>query len=175
MPARGERAAPKFDQTKPEELSRFFDDLECLFKRAEITSEIEKKQYVLRYVEVGIERIWKAIPEYKNAESTYQAFKDAVLKYYPDATDDYTYSLRDLDLLIEERLRIGISSVNDLNAFHLQFSAIAAWLKEKRNLTDMDQKKAYVRAFRPELLAAINLRLQLTYGYHMTCLIRSDH
>ena len=50
MPARGEHAAPIFDKAKPCSLTRFFDELEYLFARTNVTSDTEKKIHVLRYV-----------------------------------------------------------------------------------------------------------------------------
>jgi hypothetical protein len=94
MPARGEHAAPKFDKSKPRELSRFFDELEYLFPRIPTATETEKKKQVLRYVDFDIEQIWKTFPEYPNALATYLQFKDVILIHYPDASGDYVYSLR---------------------------------------------------------------------------------
>jgi len=47
MPARGERAAPSFDTTKPRELVRFFEELEYLFARADLKDETEKKKHAV--------------------------------------------------------------------------------------------------------------------------------
>src|SRR5208282_3121666 len=43
MPMRNERSAPVFDSTKPRELPRFFADLESLFTRGGITSDLDKR------------------------------------------------------------------------------------------------------------------------------------
>lgn len=166
MPARGERAAPTFDQSKPQELPRFFDELEYLFNRAGITADSEKKKQLLRYVAFEIEQIWKALPEFKSVTNTYDDFKNAVLAFYPDATGEFIYSLRDMDLLIGERQRLGISSPSELSAYHLQFMAITSWLIDKEQLGDLEQQRAYVRAFQPQLLTAINNRLQLKQPDH---------
>lgn len=47
MPARGEHAAPAFDQSKPRELVRFFEELEYLFTRADLKDEADKKKTCL--------------------------------------------------------------------------------------------------------------------------------
>jgi hypothetical protein len=161
MPARGERAAPTFDRNKPRELPRFFDELEFLFERAAITDETTKKKQLLRYVDYEIEQIWKTFDEFRNPADTYEDFKQAVLNYYPDATGDFVYSLRDVDSLIGERQRIGITSTSDLTEYHLQFHAITSWLIEKKQLGDLEQQRTYIRAFQPPFLAAIMNRLQL--------------
>ena len=163
MPARGESAAPRFDRTKPRELSRFFDELEYLFVRSAIVSETEMKKQVLRYVDFEIEQIWKTFPEYTNAAFTYQNFKDAILVHYPDATGDYVYSLRDMDTLVGERQRVGMNTTNELSEFHLSFSAITTWLIEKKQLGDLEQQRSYLRAFQQPLLTTILNRLQLKF------------
>jgi hypothetical protein len=71
MPARGERAAPTFDKTKPRELTRFFNELEYLFNRAAIESDTDKKVQVVRYVDFEVEEIWKTFPEFKDELKTY--------------------------------------------------------------------------------------------------------
>lgn len=166
MPARGEHAAPTFDRTKPRELIRFFEELEYLFVRAELTQEADKKKHVLRYVDFEVEQIWKSFAEYTDQTKTYQDFKDAILVHYPDASGDYVYSLRDMDLLIGERQRVGISTTVDLSDYHLKFLSITTWLIDKKQLGTLEQERGYLRAFQPRLLGAINNRLQMKKPDH---------
>ena len=163
MPARGERAAPIFDKSRPRELSCFFDDLEMLFTRAQVVLDAEKKKLVVYYADFETEQIWKTFPEFANVAKTYKDFKDAILVHYPDATGDYVYSLRDMDSLIGERQRLGIKTTNDLSEYHLHFLAITTWLIEKKQLSGLEQKRGYLRAFQPSLLAAVNNRLQMKF------------
>jgi len=163
MPARGERAAPKFDKTKPRELCRFFKDLEKLFTRVGVVLDTEKKDHVLDYVDFDVEEIWRTFPEYAAVASTYTNFKDAILLHYPDATGDYVYSLHDMDSLIGNCQRNGIHSANDLQDFHLAFVTITSWLVEKNQISDFEQRRGYLRAFQPTLLAAITNRLQMLF------------
>ena len=166
MPARGEHAAPTFDKTKPRELLQFFDDLEYLMERAAITSESDKKKQAVRYTDFDTEQVWKTFPEFKNNTVSYQDFKQAILVHYPDASGDFIYSLRDMDSLISERQHIGINSTQDLSDYHLQFMSITTWLKEKKHLGELEQQRAYIRAFQPPLLSAIQNCLQLKNPNH---------
>jgi len=166
MPARGERAAPTFDQTKPRELTRFFEELEYLFDRAALADETEKKKHLLRYVDFEVEQVWKSFPEFSDVTKSYLHFKAAILVHYPDASGDYVYSLRDMDLLIGERQRVGISNTVDLSDYHLKFLAITTWLIEKQQLGTLEQQRGYLRAFQPRLLGAINNRLQMKHPDH---------
>jgi hypothetical protein len=103
MPMHNERAAPTFDSSKPRELSRYFEDIEQLMKRATISDQQDMKKQVLRYVDFSTEQIWKTFPEFLDDNKTYQDFKDAILVHYPDASGDFVYSIRDMDLLIGKR------------------------------------------------------------------------
>ena len=163
MPARGERSSPTFDTTKPRELIRFFEELEYLFARAALESETDKKKHVLRYVEFDVEQIWKTFPEFSDVTKSYDAFKAAILVHYPDASGDYVYSLRDMDLLIGERQRLRISTTTELSEYHLKFISITSWLIEKKQLGTLEQERGYLRAFQPRLLASINNRLQMKF------------
>ena len=166
IPARGERAAPTFDKSKPRELPKFFEDLEYLFIQAQIASKAEKKKQVLRYVEYETEQIWKTFPEFRDATASYEDFKQAILVHYPDASGDYVYSLRDMELIIGERQRLGISTTNNLSEYHLQFLAITSWLIEKNQLGVLEQQRGYIRAFKLPLLGAIMNRLQMKFLDH---------
>jgi hypothetical protein len=165
MPMRNECAAP-IDSSKPRELSQYFKDLEQLMKRATISDQQDMKKQVLRYVDFGTEQIWKTFPEFLDDNKTYQDFKDAILVHYPDASGDFIYSIRDMDLLIGERQCLGINSTKDLSDYHLQFIAITTWLISKGQLGNLEQQRAYIRAFPSPLLSAIMNRLQLKNADH---------
>ena len=161
MPMHNECTAPTFNSSKPRELSRYFEDLEQLMRWATITSEEEKKQQVLCYVDFNTEQIWKTFPKFIDNNKTYNDFKDAILVHYPDALGDFVYSIRDMDLLIGEQQRVGITSTKDLSNYYLQFIAITTWLISKGQLGNLEEQWAYIQAFQPFLLNAIMSRLQL--------------
>ena len=144
MPMRNERTAPTFDSSKPRELSRYFEDLEQLMRQAAIASDEEKKQQVSCYVDFNTEQIWKTFTEFIDNNKTYNDFKDAILVYYPDASGDFIYSIRDMDLLVGEQQQVGITSTKDLSDYHLQFIAITTWLIRKGQHSDLGQQRAYI-------------------------------
>ena len=102
MPMHIECAAPMFDSSKHRELSSYFEDLEQLMRQATIASEKERKQQVLCYVDFNTEQIWKTFPKFIDSIKTYNDFKDAILVHYPDASGDFVYSIRDIDLLMRK-------------------------------------------------------------------------
>ena len=163
MPARGEDTAPFFNKLKPRELPRFFDELEYLFVRAAVTSEADKKRHTLRYVDFDIELLWRAIPEFADPTKTYDVFKAGILHFYHDASKDNRYSLSDIDILIGERRRLGINSVNELADFNMRFLATTNWLIDRGHLDGYEQRRSYIQAFSPLLLIPILTRLQIKF------------
>ena len=45
-------------------MDRFFKQLEHLFARVGVTSDKDKKEHVLEYVDFDVEQLWKIFPEY---------------------------------------------------------------------------------------------------------------
>ena len=143
MPLRKEHTAPTFDPSRSRELPRYFEDLEELMDRAHITDNSQKKKHTVYYVNFATEQQWKAIPEFEDPSISYKEFKQAILGYYPEASDDYIYSRRDLDLLVSRHQHLGITSVKDLADYNLPFMAITSWLIEKQQLDNLEQRRAY--------------------------------
>ena len=168
MPLRGERGAPTFNSARTRELSRYFDDLEQIFTKVGFVTgqhDQEMKQYVVRYVDYDTEQLWKNFAEYDD-NSTYLAYKKAVLLNYPDASGDFIYSIRDMDVLVGEKQRVGINTLTEMADYHMQFHAITKWLIKKKLLSDLEQQRAYTRALQPVLLNAVMTRLQLKHPDH---------
>ena len=58
IPSRGKQGASTIDIKKPWQLIQFFKDLELLFMWGGVASKAEKKEMVLRYVELELEEVW---------------------------------------------------------------------------------------------------------------------
>ena len=88
MPMRGERRAPKF-MGKPEELPRFFRDVESLAEEGELDDE-EMVKWACRYVEsVSEEETWKSARAYGSARYTWEDFKKEIFQMYPGSDGEY--------------------------------------------------------------------------------------
>jgi len=59
MPLKGDRGAPTFHPDCPSELSCFFRQLEALFLHSGITSNEEKKDYVISYINALLADLWE--------------------------------------------------------------------------------------------------------------------
>src|SRR5271168_3590743 len=165
MPMRGERTAPIFDCTRARDLPKAFTDLETLFRRANITDDNEKKKQVVYYTDFDTEQLWKYLPEFDDPTINYADFKNAIMDYYPDAAE-FLHSITDIDSSTDERQRTGMTSVQDLSDYHLQFMAITTWLIKKGQLSELEQGRAYIRAFPAQLQSTIVTRLQFKNPYH---------
>ena len=164
MPMRGERAAPTFNPKKPSELTRFFAQLEALFTRSNIQDDGEKKKYVTSYLDSDVADTWEALEEFTSNTKTYQEFKDCLFDLYNQVT--LKYILADLDLLIGERQRLGMRTLQDLSAFHLQFNAISTYLITEGLLSTREQSQAYLRVFDGNIMAGVTMRLQIKHPNH---------
>jgi hypothetical protein len=85
MPKPGEKNAPSFDPSKPEELSRFFERIEDWFSDENISDDDDKKRRIVRYLDPDSEAQWKALPKF--TAGTFQEFKDEVMAAYPQAEE----------------------------------------------------------------------------------------
>ena len=164
MPLKGDRGAPTFNPDRPSELSRFFRQLEALFLRSGITSNEEKKDYVISYIDASLADLWEGIPSLKSSTGTYDEFKTAVLECYMD--NDRKYNVSDLDMLIGERQHLGIHSLNELSKYHLRFQAVTSYLLEKKLIGEIEQFNAFIRSFSPAFWKDILHRLQVKYPDH---------
>src|ERR1700678_2705413 len=108
---------------------------------------------------------WQYIPEFDEPTSTYADFKNAIMEFYPEAAE-FLYAITDIDSLTDERQRLGMTTVQDLSEYHLQFMAITTWLIKKGQLCELGQKRAYIRAFPVQLLPTIVTRLQVNFPKH---------
>ena len=52
-----------------------------------------------------MEQMWKTFLEFKSPATSYQDFKKALLKYYPNTAGDFIYPLWDMDILVGEHLQ----------------------------------------------------------------------
>lgn len=166
LPPRGERGAPIFDSRQPLELGRFFSDLEFLFTPHTTLSNEDKKKHAVRYLNMEDEIIWTSLAEYSNVAPpggtapTWAQFKDAIYNIYPAASKAHCYNMGDLDMLVGNRQRVGISSLHDLAEYHRTFKAISMILISANATTLAEVQRAYIRGFTPTIWIQIINRLQ---------------
>ena len=166
LPTRNECQAPTFDDSRPEELERYFSDLEILFDRHAITDHQERKRAAVQYLKIHTESLWKTEDSYSDQTKTYADFKADIYKLYPEASRDWTYTIRNLDLLTEHYARTGILSAADLGNYYRRFLLISRYLISKGRIAVQDQSRSFLRGLQPTLLAQVQARLQLKFMDH---------
>jgi hypothetical protein len=166
LPARGERAAPTFDDTQPEELERYFSDLQAILDRHQIVDDQQCKLAALKYLKFRTESLWKTTDAWVDQTKTYDEFKAEVFKLYPGASGDRTYTMQDLDRIVGQYARIGIKTAADLGEYYRQFILISRYLISRNRLSTQEQSRTFLRGFQPHVEAAVRHRLQLKFIDH---------
>jgi hypothetical protein len=166
LPACRERSAPSFDDKEPEALEWYFSDLETLFVRHTITSDLERKQAALRYLSVRTESLWETTATWEDQSKSFSDFKVEVFAFYPGASGDRTYRIRDLDILIGHYAHIGIQSATELGDYHRHFLLISRYLIGKGRLSAQEQSRSFFRGLQPSLEVQVRQRLQQKFIDH---------
>ncbi|KAJ7055602.1 hypothetical protein C8F01DRAFT_1087903 [Mycena amicta] len=162
MPARGANTAPKFDSSKPEELRRFFADVEYLLELAKITNVTEKKRACSRYLSVQDQELLKGLIEFSDANKTYEEFKKAALALYASNDENHLYTLKDWDAHLGSVARRGVHTEKDLADFYRDFMRMGKYLIGKKRLSETEQSHAFLRALQPASLQKdVKQRLQI--------------
>ena len=166
MPTRGERGAPQFNPTKPHGLCCFFNNLQFQFMRSGVVDEAEMKGHALRFVNCNTAELWEIVPEFANSTTPYQKFVDAVCQLYTGSDVEQRWLIVDMEKLVADTLRTGISSLADLGKYHRDFIAITTFLIAKNCLATPEQSCTFARAFPSELWSQVSYRLQLKFPDH---------
>jgi hypothetical protein len=135
MPTCGHATAPTFNPSQPRELRRYFNKLEMLFQRCNITDSKEMKKHACCYVNIDTSELWESIAKYLPTVS-FNNFHIAVHKLYPGSEDDCKWSIADMDKLVGEQLCVGIYDENKLGLYFQSFYNIMKFLHSKNRITD---------------------------------------
>lgn len=162
MPARNSNSAPKFDSKNPRTLTRYFTELELLFRAAQIVDPQTKKEHVLRYLENDDYEIWSSLTEAQYGYS-YSEFKTAVMDSYPGAEVTRKYNLSDVTELTDKWRREGITTSQGLGEYYRDFRNITNYLIGQSRLSEMEQRRMFVRGFSQDFLDRIAYKLQTTH------------
>ena len=166
MPARGDRGSPQFDPERPCKLRRFFEDLKFHFAQSQVVDEEEMKQHTLRFVDCDTAELWEILPKFAAAAASYQNFVDAVYKLYLGSDTKRRWSIGDMEKLVGDASRMGISSLTDLGKYHREFIAMTTFLIAKNRISAAEQSRAFARGFPQKLWTKVAHRLQLKFPDH---------
>ena len=114
IPTHGERGAPQFNPTKLCRLCCFFDNLRFQFAQSEVVDEAEMKGHALQFVNCETAELWEILPESTDTTALYQTFIQAVCQLYPGSDAEQHWLIADMEKLVADTLRTGISSLTNL-------------------------------------------------------------
>ena len=109
------------------------------------------KQHALRFVDCDTAELWEILPEFADAATSYQKFVDAVYKLYPGLDAERRWSVGDMEKLVGEASRVGISSLADLGKYHREFIAMTTFLIAKNRISAAEQSRAFAHGFPQKL------------------------
>ena len=132
---RGDCGSPQFDPERPHELRHFFKDLKFHFARSQVVDEQEMKQHALWFIDCNTVELWEILPEFADVTASYQKFVDAVYKLYLGSDTERRWSIGDMEKLVGEASRVGISSLTDLGKYHREFIAMTTFLIAKNRIS----------------------------------------
>ena len=79
------------------------------------------KGHALRFVNGKTMELWEILPEFTNATALYQRFVNTVYQLYPGSDAEQHWLIADMDKLVGETSRTGISSLANLGKYYRDF------------------------------------------------------
>ncbi|KAL5532110.1 hypothetical protein ACEPAF_5674 [Sanghuangporus sanghuang] len=164
MPYLGDRRAPKFNASgDPAEIPIFFNRVR-LFGRSAGLTDVQMIAWARCYADAKDDQLWCKRPETRGND--FMAFKDAILKYYPNATTQYT--LGDLHNLINISRNQIMLNTTALGEYHRNFITISSYLIDAGMLSEFEQKRMFREGLHPTLNRELDLNLRFVKHDHPT-------
>ena len=128
MPSRQARDRPEFDESEPENIVRYFEDLEMYFEMAGIAGDAHesRKKWVGTYVKPKLESEWKTLDSFENG--TYEEYKEEILRDYDAVAKLVRGSIQRLEQICKEHQRISPADIDDFLTLKRQFKYEASKL-----------------------------------------------
>jgi len=102
LPFRGAEDAPTFDGS-PSRLIRYFRDVDRLYlSMGKSPTDAEKISQAIYYLDYDTADLWEGIPPPPGAGFTWDSFKKAIMELYPGSEETRLYSVRDLEMLVQD-------------------------------------------------------------------------
>ena len=128
-----------FNPNKPHELHHFLKDLKFQFTQSHVVDEEEMKQHTLWFVNCNTTELWEILPEFADVATSYQQFVNTVYKLYLGSDTEKCWSIGDMEKLVGEASRVGISSLANLGKYHREFIAMMTFLIMKNCISTTEQ------------------------------------
>ncbi|KAJ7134176.1 hypothetical protein C8R44DRAFT_556931, partial [Mycena epipterygia] len=130
VPRPWESNVPKFTTEDKDDLRDFMEQVDDIIGLGQITDDGEMKRLLTGYLLAKKREIWRALPEYTTAATTYADFKTAVLKAYPEMQEDLDGTLEELEVLCAKNRNIRRAEEGRLKRFGMRFRALVKKLSK---------------------------------------------
>ena len=97
------------------------------------------KQHALWFVDCNTVELWEILPEFADVTMSYQKFVDTVYKLYPGSDSERHWSIGDMEKLVGEASRVGISLLANLGKYHREFITMTTFLITKNHISAAEQ------------------------------------
>ena len=124
------------------------------------------KQHALWFVDFDTVELWEILPEFTSMAMSYQQFVNTVYKLYLGSDTERRWSIGDMEKLVGEASRVGISLLADLGKYHREFIAMTTFLITKNCISTTEQSQAFTHGFPQKLWAKVTHQLQLEFPDH---------
>ena len=117
------------------------------------------KQHALQFIDCDTMELWEILPKFADVATSYQQFVNAVYKLYPESDAKRCWLIEDMEKLVGEVSRVGISSLANLGKYHREFIAMTTFLIAKNQISTAEQSQAFARGFPQKLLTKVSHQL----------------
>ena len=124
------------------------------------------KGHALWFVNCDTTKLWEILPEFADTTALYRTFVQAVCQLYPGSDAEQHWLIVDMEKLVADTSRTGISSLANLGKYHKDFVSITTFLIAENHLAAPKQSRTFARAFPSELWSQVSYQLQLKFPDH---------
>ncbi len=166
MPYRCEWAALKFNAANPCSIQSYFEDLNVLFIRHQVSDSSEKKRTAVRYTNIEVERLWKLALSFSDPACSYEDFTAEIIGMYPEASAEHQYTIPQLQQLVSDHAHTPIQLEKELTDYYHQFRIISYNLITMCHIGVLEQVRHFLAGFEPSLASDIHSRLEAKLPDH---------
>jgi hypothetical protein len=160
-PQTWDRGRPNFLTDNYEDLLDYVEEIAELIRLLDVEDDQEKKRLFVKYLPYRKKQNWMALDEF--TDGTYEEFKAAVAKSYPEILTDFEGSLEALNKVCKVYRGVAVTDEGKLRRFGIEFVTIAKKLMEGRSLlTNVEACRKYLNTLDPIFAAALRMTITST-------------
>ncbi|THU84123.1 hypothetical protein K435DRAFT_806983 [Dendrothele bispora CBS 962.96] len=143
----------------PELVVEYIESVEALLNRSNITDDATKIEWLLRYLDLAVRRMWKMLfDQLKTEVKTYQACRDLLATYYPEIDEEAQNTLARFRKSLREFRDISETDERGLGVYRMYFDSGVKRLPEDK-ITDREKGELFLERLDSDFRARIIDRL----------------